>query len=69
MPAEIQKYAHYVPKIMVSNVRSLVLKIVEVHEFLNRNQISIAFITESWLRSSTTESVDIDRFSFIQKDK
>jgi len=40
------------PKIMVSNVMSLVPKMSEFSEFILRNQVSLAFITESWLKSS-----------------
>ena len=42
---------------MITNVRSLVHKIDEVQEFLNRNDISIAFITETWLRPHIVDSV------------
>ncbi len=52
-----EKNVYYIPKIMVTNVRSLVRKIEEVQEFLNRNQISIAFVTETWLQPTITDSV------------
>ena len=38
---------HFTPKIMVSNVMSLVPKMCEGSEFILRNQVSLAFITES----------------------
>jgi len=37
----------FTPKIMVSNVMSLVPKMSEVSEFILRNQVSLALITES----------------------
>ena len=47
----------YVPKIMLSNVMSLVPKVDEVLEFIHRNQISLVFITETWLKASIPDSV------------
>ena len=65
-----KKIAHYVPKIMVTNIRSLVPKIEEIQEFINRNQISIVFVTETWLRSTIMDSVvDITGYSLIRKDR
>ena len=57
---------------MVTNVRSLVPKIEEVQEFLNRNQISIAFVTETWyrLRPTITDSVvNIVGYSLMRRDR
>ena len=41
----------YVPKIMVTNVMSILPKISEVCEFMLHNNVSLAFITETWLQS------------------
>ena len=61
---------HFTPKIMVSNVMSLVPKMSEVREFILRNQVSLAFITESWLKSSVCDSViDIPGYSVLRKDR
>ena len=61
---------HFTPKIMVSNVMSLVPKMSEVSEFILRNQVSLAFITESWLKSSVCDSViDIPGYSVLRKDR
>jgi hypothetical protein len=46
----------FVPKIMITNVRSFTPKI-EVQEFLNRNDITMAFITEIWLKRTIMDSV------------
>ena len=60
----------YVPKIMVSNTMSLAPKIVEVEEFVARNKVSLAFITETWLKSTVMDSVvDIPGYSIIRKDR
>ena len=60
----------YVPKIMLSNVMSLVPKVDEVHEFIHRNQISLVFITETWLEASIPDSVvNIPGFSKIRRDR
>ena len=42
---------------MVTNIRSLVPRIEEIEEFINRNQISIVFVTETWLRTTIMDSV------------
>ena len=47
---EQSQSAHYVPKLMVSNVMSLAPKSDEGQEFLPRSDISLAFITETWLK-------------------
>ena len=60
----------YVPKIMVSNTMSLAPKIVEMEEFVARNKVSLAFITETWLKSTVMDSVvDIPGYSIIRKDR
>ena len=50
-----KKSSYHVPKIMVSNVMSLVPKLTEVQEFILRNQIDIAFITETWLKQTIVD--------------
>ena len=48
---------------------SLVPKIVEVQEFVLRNQIDIAIITETWLKGTICDSVvKIPRFTIFRKD-
>ena len=55
---------------MISNVMSLVPKMTEVSEFILRNQVSLAFITETWLKSSACDSViDIPGYSVLLKDR
>ena len=62
--------SYYVPKIMVTNVMSIVPKMSEVCEFsLLRNKVSLAFITEKWLQSSVTVSViDIPGYSVLRRN-
>ena len=60
----------YVPKLMLANVMSLVPKMDEVREFLQRNKICLAFITETWLKESIPESVvNIPGFTIIRRDR
>ena len=56
---------------MITNVRSLTpTKIDELQEFLNRKDISIAFITETWLRPAIVDSViDIPGYTVLRKDR
>ena len=50
---------------MHANVMSLVPKLDEVQEFIHRNSICLAFITETCLRESIPESVvNIQRFYY-----
>ena len=61
---------YFAPRIMISNVMSLVPKITEVSEFILRNQVSLAFITETWLKSSVCVSlIDIPGYSVLRKDR
>ena len=61
---------YYTSKIVVSNVMSLVPKMCEVSEFILRNQVNYAFITETWIRSSVVDSViDIPGFSVLRRDR
>jgi hypothetical protein len=60
----------FVPKIMITNVRSLTPKIDEVQEFLNRNDITMAFITETWLKPTIVDSVkNIPGYTVLRKDR
>jgi hypothetical protein len=60
----------FVPKIMITNVRSLTPKIEEVQEFLNRNDITMAFITETWLKPTIMDSViSIPGYTVLRKDR
>ena len=62
--------ACFVPKIMVNNLMSLVPNILEVEEFINRSNVSLAFITETWSKSTVTDSViDIPGYSVIRRDR
>ena len=51
------KDAHYVAKILLSNGMSLVPKLTEVQEFIFRNEVGLAFFTETLLRESIADSV------------
>ena len=54
---------------MLSNLRSLVPKIDEIRECVLRNNVHLAFITETWLRSSVSDGVvSIPDLVFIRKD-
>ena len=56
--------------IMVSNVMSLAPKTCEVSEFVLRNKVSLAFITETWLKSFVSDSViDIPGYSVLRRDR
>ena len=60
----------YVPKMMVTNVMSIVPKMSEVCEFVLRNNVSLAFITETWFQSSIAFSViDIPGYSVLRRDR
>ncbi len=55
---------------MITNVRSLTPKIDEVQEFLNRNDISIAFITETWLKPAIMDFViNIPGYTVLRQDR
>lgn len=55
---------------MLSNTMSLVPKLAEVEEFILRNRVDIAFITETWLKDTICDSVvDIPGFSIFRKDR
>ena len=62
--------SYHVPKIMVTNVMSIVPKMSEVSEFVLRNKVSLAFITETWLQSSIAASIiDIPGYSVLRRDR
>ena len=49
---------------------SLVPKIDEVNEFIIRNEINLALITETWLKESVSDSViDIPNFTLLRRDR
>lgn len=51
---------------MVVDVMSLVPKITEVQEFIDRNKVSLAFVTETWLKSAVVDTVvDVPGFSIV----
>ena len=55
---------------MVANVMSLVPKIDEVQEFVLRNNINIAFISETWLKESVSNTVvDIPGYEIKRRDR
>jgi hypothetical protein len=47
----------HVPKVLLTNVMSLVPKVEELREFILRYEISLAFITETWLKGLIQDSV------------
>ena len=64
-----QRISNFIPKLMVTNVRSLAPKIDEVREFMMENEINLSFLTETWLNDSITDSVvSIPGFTIIRKD-
>ena len=51
---------------MVVDVMSLAPKITEVQEFIDRNKFSLAFVTETWLKSAVEDAVvDVPGFSIV----
>ena len=55
---------------MVANTISLAPKITEIQEFVTRKDVSLAFITETWLRESIADSVvDIPGCTILCKDR
>ena len=46
-----------VPKLMLTNVRSLAPKMDEISYFMLHNHVDLAFITETWLRESIPDSI------------
>ena len=59
-----------IPKLMLTNVMSLTPKIDEVREFIIRNEIDLALITETWLKESVTDTVvDIPEFTLLRRDR
>jgi len=65
-----QRSVFYTPKITVSNVMSLAPKLVEVQEFLLRTQVDLAFIIETWLKTTIANTVvDMPGYSIIRRDR
>ena len=61
---------HHAPSVMVGNFMSLVPKIDEVQEFVLRNNINLAFITETWLKESVSNSVvNIPGYEIKRRDR
>ena len=61
---------YHAPKIMVANMMSLAPKITEVQEFIDRNKVSLAFVTEIWLKSAVEDTVvDIPGFPIVRRDR
>ena len=59
-----------VPKLMLTNVRSLAPKMDEVSQFMLHNHIDIAFITETWLRESIPDSIiHIPGYTVFRRDR
>ena len=59
-----------VPKILLTNVMSLVPKIDELREFLFRCEINVAFITETWLKELIPDSViAIPGYTTFRRDR
>ena len=59
-----------VAKIMLANVMSLAPKMDEVSEFITRNHINLAFVTETWLKDSVLDTVvDIPGFAIVREDR
>ena len=62
--------SYHAPKIMVADAMSLAPKITEVQEFIDRNKVSLAFVTETWLKSAVEDTVvDIPGFSIVRRDR
>ena len=54
---------------MVFNVMFLVSKFIEIQEFINRNEICIVLLTETWLRESVADTVaNFPGYTIIRKD-
>ena len=59
-----------VPNLLVANVMSFVPKVDEVGEFIFRRNITIAFITETWLKETVSDGVvDIPDFAVLRQDR
>ena len=49
--------SYHAPKIMVADAMSLTPKITEVQEFIDRNKVSLALVTETWLKSAVEDTL------------
>lgn len=64
------EWSSKVPNIMLANVMSLAPKMDEVSEFITRNHINLAFVTETWLKDSVLDTVvDIPGFAIVREDR
>ena len=55
---------------MVADAMSLAPNITEVQEFIDRTKVSLAFVTETWLKSAVEDSVvGIPGFSIVRRDR
>lgn len=62
--------SYHAPKIMVADAMSLTPKITEVQEFIDRNKVNLALVTETWLKSAVEDTfVDIPGFSIVRRDR
>lgn len=61
---------NFVPRLMIANTMSLVPKVLEVEEFLLRNNVDIGFITETWLKDKISDSVvKIQGYKIVRRDR
>ena len=61
---------NFVPQIMLINAMSLAPKIDEVAEFVLRNDIDLAFVTETWLKDRVDDIVvGISVYSILRRDR
>ena len=59
-----------VPKLMLTNVRSLAPKMVEISYFMLHNHVDLAFITKTWLRESIPDSIiHIPGYTVFRRDR
>ena len=59
-----------VPKLMLTNVRSLAPKMDEISYFMLHNHVDLAFITETWLGESIPDSIiHIPGYTVFRSDR
>ena len=59
-----------IPKLMLTNAMSLTPKIDKVREFIIRNEVDLALITETWSKESVSDCVvDIPEFTLLRRDR
>ena len=55
---------------MLSNTMSLAPKLVEVHDFFQRNTVDVGFIAETWLKERINDSVvNVAGHNLFRKDR